>query len=437
MKLYSVFICLAGHSAPSLQPLESSFGASYNIHDDFYDDTEQQVLQQSSEMVLASELSVSPYPFANENGEAALVMHYMQNVMRIQYLLADPASIDRFIFGFAQTSASARSAMCLLSAVHQHSMRQIMYPRAASSNTEEMDLFYKQTRNLLRGAETYTEGDAMAGLHVVSSFLFTGGHGPWNYFLQVAMHWVELVLGDERYGGPREAFRHCEESAKFIIRTTMWFDVWSAVTRRTEPRFRLHYRELFEGEHGYADGRMGDIDMLPVMGCTNETVLAMSETAALAFWKDYHIRAGASRRERVRVLRVLTRGCRGSEHAAADRPGTAGGCGGGVWRADGGLTGLADREPVPVARARRAGGARRGGRPGGAAAAGGERVPGVGAGVPAQRAVGVPAARGGDRAGGGGDGGVPEAGADERGGVAERRAERRVSGLDFGASARG
>jgi len=103
---------------------------------------------------------------------------------------------------------------------------------------------------------------------------------------------VESVLLDRRFVGPLDAYRNCEESAQFIIRTTMWFDVWSAVTRLNEPRFRTMYSDLFEGEHGYPGAQVGGVDMLSVMGCTNETVVAMSETAALAYWKDYHIKQG-------------------------------------------------------------------------------------------------------------------------------------------------
>lgn len=238
------------------------------------------------------EVSQCVVPFISDSREASHVSHYMQHVLRIQYLLAD-TSIERFIFRFAQTSASARSAMCLLSAVHQQRMRQIEFPRhnPDAEDTAEMNQLFRQTRGMLRATEAYTEGDAMAGLHVVSCFLFTGGHGPWNYFLQRALLWVESVLRDERCHGPLDAYLRGTESMQFIIRTTMWFDVWSAVTRRTTPRFWQIYQDLFDGEHGYPRGQPA-VDMLPVMGCTNETVLAMSETACLACWKDEHTRQG-------------------------------------------------------------------------------------------------------------------------------------------------
>ncbi|KAF8519523.1 fungal-specific transcription factor domain-containing protein [Gautieria morchelliformis] len=262
-------------SAPSLQP-PSSFGASYSIRDDYYNNQAQD-LSPSSDIVSAMppEISQSVFPFISDSQEASHVRHYMLHVLRIQYLLADP-SIESFIFRFAQTSPTARSAMCLLSAVHQQRMRQIEFPPHAGADTAEMDHLFRQTRSMLRAtpSQRLTEGDAMAGLHVV------------------AIHWVRTVLRDERYRGPLDAYWHCTESMQFIIRTTMWFDVWSAVTRLTQPQFRDIYGELFDGEHGYPGTDSRRVDMLPVMGCTNETVLAMSETASLAFWKDRHTKQG-------------------------------------------------------------------------------------------------------------------------------------------------
>lgn len=251
-----------------------------------------QEVEGAGKIVPAIPHELSAYPFSR--GQGAHVQHYMRYVLPIQYLLANP-SIERFIFEYAHTSTSARSAMCLLSAVHQQRMRQIAYPGGGAAVDEtEMNELLQQTSRLLRREEgaPYTDGDAMAGLHVVSSYLFMGGHGRWSVYLGVALYWVGGVLTDRRFMGPLDAYRNCSESVQFIIRTTMWFDVWSAVTGRTRPRFCEFYRQLFEGEHGYGNTGPGQVDMLSVMGCTNETVLAMSETAALAHWKDMHTRQG-------------------------------------------------------------------------------------------------------------------------------------------------
>jgi len=248
----------------------------------------------SSEIVLAaptSEVAIYAYPRIDDTRETSYVSHYMEHVLQIQYLLADLPSIQRFIYQFAHISPSARSAMCLLSAVHQQRMRQLGCPRQLTIDNAELDRLLLQTKRLLRGRQV-TEGDAMAGLHVVSCFLFMGGRGPWEHFLELAMYWVKPIFTDGRYSGPLEAYRNCSESAQFIIRTTMWFDVWSAITRKTQPTFMDVYRQLFDNEHGYPGSQIGDVDMLSLMGCTNETMLAMSETASLAAWKEIRCKQG-------------------------------------------------------------------------------------------------------------------------------------------------
>lgn len=232
------------------------------------------------------------YPQMGDTKELSYVSHYMKHVLRIQYLLAEP-SIERFIFEFAHTSPSARTAMCLLSAVHQQRMRQMGHSLSVVGvDNQELTRLLNETKWLLSHSERLTEGEAMAGLHVVSCFLFLGGQGPWQHYLKVAIHWVGSILTDRKYCGPLDAYRNCSESGQFIIRTTMWFDVWSAITQKAEPVFVDIYRQLFDGMHGYPGTQIGDVDMLSVMGCTNETVLAMSQTARLAHWKDQRVQQG-------------------------------------------------------------------------------------------------------------------------------------------------
>ncbi|GJJ08388.1 hypothetical protein Clacol_002603 [Clathrus columnatus] len=332
-------------SAPSLQPC--SFGASYNITNEYFEnqvqeenkyhlhhqeeDHQEQYQHHVSSSTNAdgtivstnhdsTELIIYSYPHTEQSREETYIRHYIENVLKIQYLLADSSVIGRFIYHFGQTSPSARSAMCLLAAVHLQRMRQLggiggsiaqqlqqqQQARlvSADDDVEEPDdhvsianedlverLLYITREHLEQNVRDMTEGDAMAGLHVVSGYLFMGGQGPWEYFLGFARYWVGKVLRDKQYRSPLEAYRNCSVSAKFIIRTTMWFDVWSAVTGKTEPKFKDIYRELFDGEHGY-HGQEGEVDMLSVMGCTNETVLAMSETAVLGYWKDMEMKRG-------------------------------------------------------------------------------------------------------------------------------------------------
>jgi C6 transcription factor Pro1 len=108
----------------------------------------------------------------------------MAEVVTKQYLMADTKTMT-FLLNLALTSESARNAMCLLSALHIRCMRLISPVKLedddGNSDSEilsQIDKFYARVKVALdaenSSSNTYTEGDAMAGLHVVSSFLFSG-----------------------------------------------------------------------------------------------------------------------------------------------------------------------------------------------------------------------------------------------------------------------
>lgn len=218
-----------------------------------------------------------------------LIQHYLLNVLPIQYLLAD-ASIKEFMFNLIQNSGPARDAACLLSALHMNCMR---YPSQTDSAAVQHIFRRIQNTLLLGDRRSYTEGDAMAGLHIVSSFLFSGGRGSWEIWLDIASQYVQGMLNDPRFYGPEEALRRCSESTRFIIKTTMWFDVLASVTTQQVPRFLETYRLLFTGAY-IGDPLAGapEISMLPVMGCENKIVLAIAEISNLAHWKESHLRRG-------------------------------------------------------------------------------------------------------------------------------------------------
>ena len=181
----------------------------------------------------------APYPEENDQQNSIvamvqdrhieLVRHYMVNVMKIQYMQAD-RSIGRFIYEMIEKSASARDAVCLLSSLHRHCVRDnYAVPVATGSRTlmtsaNDTDTFYYRLKSsLLQRRGSYDEGEAMAGLHVVSSFLFSGGRGDWDAYLNVAIKYVQSVFEDQRYYGAEDALRNCPETTRFIIKTTSTF----------------------------------------------------------------------------------------------------------------------------------------------------------------------------------------------------------------------
>ena len=148
------------------------------------------------------------------------------NVMKIQYMQADQ-SIGPFIYQMIERGASARDAVCLLSSLHRHCVRD-NYAVAISGGTTALissandnDTFYYRLKSLLlRKGGSYDGGEAMAGLHVVSGFLFSGGRGNWDAYLGVAAKYAQSKFEDRRYYGPADALENCPETARFIIKTT-------------------------------------------------------------------------------------------------------------------------------------------------------------------------------------------------------------------------
>lgn len=243
-------------------------------------------------------------------GNAELVEHYLKHVvdiqaclppterpmhaadhLHLQYLLAD-TSIRDLILENMQRSPSALDAVCMLSSLHKHALNV-----GAPSVEPETDRRFKQVSRALVAKPQLDEGDAMAGLHLVSYVLFSGGRGKWQEFLQVACRYSDSVLFHPQYQGPQDALMRCSTTTRFIIKTSMWFDVLASATRVEIPYFYDLYHNLFSPETARIEDPSTDLpeqlSMLSVMGCENHIVWALAEISNLACWKEAQKRHGA------------------------------------------------------------------------------------------------------------------------------------------------
>lgn len=189
-----------------------------------------------------------------------------------------------------QSSPSALDAVCLLASLHRHAMH-----HGAPVSDPESQHHFSRVRQSLVGKAPLNEGDAMAGLHVVSWVLFCGGRGSWQEFLNVACRYSDSVLWHPEYQGPQDALMRCSEATRFIIKTSMWFDVLASATRVDIPNFLEVYRGLFDPNSAYIDGSSGpeELSMMPIMGCENHIVWALAEISNLACWKEIQKGRGA------------------------------------------------------------------------------------------------------------------------------------------------
>lgn len=304
---------MTSHFTSTLPP---SYQQQYAYEEEEYDGSEQ--LHSASYIEHSLNHSVAPYIHTHQSG---LVKHYLDHVLQRQYLLAD-SSIAAFIVRTVQQNPAVRDAVCLLASLHQESLRR-GHPSAAQpanalallhgESFSDSSKAYKRICDSLYTSTqgSYTEGEAMAGLFVVSAFLFRGGRGAWQHFLAVATEWVWNVLNTG--ADPTETILRCSDSQQFVIKTTFWFDILASTTRLEPPRFLHFYRKLWSSsERGAyietatnpggatataASGQhqphfTSPLSMMSVMGCENKTALAIAETSALACWKVAHERQG-------------------------------------------------------------------------------------------------------------------------------------------------
>ncbi|KAG2146137.1 fungal-specific transcription factor domain-containing protein [Suillus bovinus] len=270
------------------RPHTSDFSPTY--HACFPDEDENNVTIPSG-LLLPQHINNIQYNWFNLNMQQnASLQHYMQHVLRIQYLHVD-GSIDKLIWNLIHSSDSAREAACLLADLHRKSTQGAIGATAPADH----DVYTR-----IQSAPV-TEGDALASLCMVSYFLFSGGQGQWQAFLDSACEFSIKVL-QRKHHAPDWALSFCSDSMRFIIKTSMWFDVLASATLIRRPKFLDVLRSLYDPNTAVNDGKP-ELSMMGVMGCENRIVLALAEIADLACWKDECRRAG-----RLSVPELVRRG---------------------------------------------------------------------------------------------------------------------------------
>ncbi|KAE9399792.1 hypothetical protein BT96DRAFT_975672 [Gymnopus androsaceus JB14] len=193
-----------------------------------------------------------------------LANHYVTTVAALQYQLADKGTLPQILFDAVEKEGIARAAARLLA-------------------------------SLCKAA--FDDDDALAALNIISTFLFDGGHGDWQRWLQVASIYSNSILEDRsRFHDYRDALMNCSDKERFIIKTTFWFDVLASVTTMASPNFVNVIDSLYNpsNQSGVYDVSedSDSLSMLPVMGCENRIVWALAKTSQLYVWKQAREKEG-------------------------------------------------------------------------------------------------------------------------------------------------
>ncbi|KAF8134961.1 fungal-specific transcription factor domain-containing protein, partial [Boletus edulis] len=249
----------SNHSLLPQRPHSSHFSRLHNVPIQYEEDIVDVV---SSGYLLPSIPAVDQYtwPLLDEHQNASLD-YYMKHVLRAQYLHASD-SLDSIIWKLIHTSDNARQAACLLSDLHR-----------------------KSTQKNRLGIMDVEDVEALSRMQM----------GQWQTFLDTACNYSLSVLN--HWGGARKVLLVCSESLRFIIKTSIWFDVLASATLVREPRFLGVIQELYGRQSAFFDDvpavPMAEYSMMSVMGCENHIVLALAEIASLANWKEAHVSAGS------------------------------------------------------------------------------------------------------------------------------------------------
>ncbi|PVF99775.1 hypothetical protein CPB86DRAFT_796347 [Serendipita vermifera] len=278
--------------------------------------------------MMYDQLTIQPSPTISASD--FYIQRYFTNVIGVQYRLANHQTLPNLMWQLSERSPAVKASISLLSVLYFEAQQlaenglggsllgnnghsgvlgenetmayypsldlgvpgigfinsSALIPSNTTNSRAQYDLLYARIKKLLDEAkitkgERYDEGDAMACLHVISAFLFSGGHGNWDQFLQIAAHWVWGRISDYS-GDVGKALGEMNSMDKFIFRTTMWMDVFGSISLCRSPRFLGLYQTLFvPGALDTMSGQSIETNMDRVMGCPNEIILAFAQIAHL------------------------------------------------------------------------------------------------------------------------------------------------------------
>ncbi|KAG2146136.1 fungal-specific transcription factor domain-containing protein [Suillus bovinus] len=119
---------------------------------------------------------------------------------------------------------------------------------------------------------------------MISYHLFSGSQGQWQAFLHSACRF-SLAFLERNPSSPASALISCTDSMRFIVKTSMWYDILASVTLIRRPMFKVLRTLCDPSSTALVDGRQ-ELSMIGVMGCDTLNVIALAEIADLARWKE-------------------------------------------------------------------------------------------------------------------------------------------------------
>src|SRR5258708_38845848 len=188
----------------------------------------------------------SPSPFAGNQED--LVFYYFRRVSQMQYVY-DRTSVDTMhSFITRNPHGPVASAIMALSSLHDARMRAaaeggiLGLLRSSDSHQLYFNKAQSELSSLVKSGRTLTEAEATAALHIISWWLFQGGHqggkgggSGWLEALDVACDWYEKHSGILSNGlEPIKTIYKLNPEGRFAARAAMWGVIWALCVEEVE-----------------------------------------------------------------------------------------------------------------------------------------------------------------------------------------------------------
>ncbi|EJU04112.1 hypothetical protein DACRYDRAFT_93540 [Dacryopinax primogenitus] len=227
-----------------------------------------------TEMSLATYRSIASNKLDEEQWR--WLTHYDKEVLPMQFLLHGPET--RQLMLNVALASEPPSAMLCLAAVHHYQLHPNYTPTARDK------YWVSAVTSLSEGVRS--PQDALTALHLVSVSLFSGCQPEWAPFVNMARNWCQSAFPGTDGNAFRRALIGADPLTQFVSKTTLWMDIFGAISTQTVPRFLSWYRALMKPKGVDINGvELDAIGMDKLMGCDNEVMLAFAEIAALDAWK--------------------------------------------------------------------------------------------------------------------------------------------------------
>jgi len=238
------------------------------------------------------------------------VFYYFAQMRSLHPMLAGNGLADITYSLITQNPKGAvTNAVCALSSLHLAQTKILQGLDSPESSMEQSkatyfrDEAYFQISSSRQLHGSYTEGDAVAALHLVSFSQLSRGQFPWQDAFAVLCDWlIQTTLPSAE--NPCMVYNNMSSFSQYIVKAAISLDIYAGLMMTQPPRFLVLMKRLLGTECRFWSPENNDsrkFHMEEFAGLPNNILLGIAEINALSHWKATESRKGSlSYRELVR-----------------------------------------------------------------------------------------------------------------------------------------